>query len=944
MESAALRFDNYLILFFTQEATEGVGEIEVEFKGKGHRPEFVFSRRPQRAPERAHVSAYFWIRDLAYADADDLAALSIRDHKRKPVDGFARLGDIGRVEDRAFSTWLNITLEARLFDALDCRYFPEIFQNASAHDKSALIQASVEYVDTARLVDRVTQIAGEEAQYRDLFYYIFGYLNRKTVDYAEASLQNLFCRLAPKADVSLFNNEEIVQLYSILRLSGLQDIGAELFATYLRAKGWHRDVLQETLTKVLPHGVRWALHNSLKDRHLGDEQVAEMLVLWARELQTSGQSDLSDLFWQAAFGARRDFQVGLLVDYAYRLAAKGDTLGAHACFRKIDRGYAQVGMSGRVPWDLLFGEHTVEALTAVDKPETAPRITIITPTLNQGKYIEQTLSSVVAQNYPNLQYIVVDGGSTDGTLDILQRYRDHIDILISEPDAGQSHAINKGLVQADGDLIGWLNSDDLLAPGALAKLAAAHQADDAEVFAGICCEFADAKLQLVNRPSLGTHGLQPASLADIFGRWFSGEFFNQPEVFFSRDLLARVGILNEDYTYAMDYDLWMRFAKHGVRVCTISWPLALFRLHKDQKIRNRTATVEEQARIRDRHITWGPSYDRRTLLAEKVKRFTESQRGRLHVVSSRMPKIFAARYGDELAGEIGHACSFVDRIDPGSVGDRDMVIKLVHLQNDAEEIAAVREHAPDACLVGWFWDNHHHTDANFEVAESLDIVVPGHSAFESYLRNRHAVQLPTVPLATTQWTQAEAARWSEHIASCRRSSALYGGYIEYGYSDRIKFVKDIQAALPDNNLYSIEERQMHKYFAMTPDARIKDWAGHMVSLVLPLRHDLSQRVFDALLAGQIPLVPDDLLALDRVFGTDAQYELPIVRFRYGDAESVRQAHERAVALLRKDGADGVRRRHNTALEHHMFGARIESILGMLREIDVYTSARERQHA
>src|SRR5688572_2633651 len=113
-----------------------------------------------------------------------------------------------------------------------------------------------------------------------------------------------------------------------------------------------------------------------------------------------------------------------------------------------------------------------------------PKISIITPSYNQGEYIEKTILSVLEQNYPNLEYIIIDGGSTDNSTEIIRKYADRITYWISEPDKGQSDAINKGLKLATGDIVNWLNSDDYYEPGALFKVAEAFNNPEVNVFAG----------------------------------------------------------------------------------------------------------------------------------------------------------------------------------------------------------------------------------------------------------------------------------------------------------------------------------------------------------------------------------------------------------------------------------------------------------------------------
>ncbi len=126
-----------------------------------------------------------------------------------------------------------------------------------------------------------------------------------------------------------------------------------------------------------------------------------------------------------------------------------------------------------------------------------PKISVVTPSYNQGKYIRETIDSVLSQSYPNLEYIVIDGGSTDETLSVINDYEDRIDYFVSEPDEGQSHAINKGFEQATGDILCWLNSDDQFAPDALWSVALAFIQSSADLVAGICEIYEDS--QLVHR-------------------------------------------------------------------------------------------------------------------------------------------------------------------------------------------------------------------------------------------------------------------------------------------------------------------------------------------------------------------------------------------------------------------------------------------------------------
>jgi glycosyltransferase involved in cell wall biosynthesis len=228
-----------------------------------------------------------------------------------------------------------------------------------------------------------------------------------------------------------------------------------------------------------------------------------------------------------------------------------------------------------------------------------PRISIVTPSFNQALYIEETLLSVRRQNYPNLEHIVIDGGSTDGTLAILERYRSGLAHFVSEADRGQSHAINKGMALATGEILTWLNSDDMLAPGALAAAALGFATSGADLIAGICRIHRDGAVVAEHLTSCGDGPLPLDDLLDLEGGWNAGQFFYQPEVLFTRELWAKAGgRVEERLSYNMDYELWLRFAEQGGRLHVLGRPIAWFRLHDGQKTADEAAFKAELARFR----------------------------------------------------------------------------------------------------------------------------------------------------------------------------------------------------------------------------------------------------------------------------------------------------------------------------------------------------------
>ena len=182
------------------------------------------------------------------------------------------------------------------------------------------------------------------------------------------------------------------------------------------------------------------------------------------------------------------------------------------------------------------------------------KLSIVTPSYNQGPFLEKTILSVLEQGYPNLEYIIIDGGSTDNSLDIIKKYEKHLSYWVSEKDRGQSHAINKGFERATGDLFGWLNSDDYYAPGALKTVAEVYQENPtvgAVVGAG---DLVDA-----SGKSLCAHQPFPVSLETLY-LWNDRHFW-QPACFFTREAWETCGPLSEKLTYSMDLDLWLNIAE-----------------------------------------------------------------------------------------------------------------------------------------------------------------------------------------------------------------------------------------------------------------------------------------------------------------------------------------------------------------------------------------------
>jgi glycosyltransferase involved in cell wall biosynthesis len=220
-----------------------------------------------------------------------------------------------------------------------------------------------------------------------------------------------------------------------------------------------------------------------------------------------------------------------------------------------------------------------------------PLVSIVTPSLNQAAYLREAIESVRAQDYPHIEHVVVDGGSTDGTLDILREYDDvH---WVSEPDRGQSHALNKGFAMTHGEILGWLNADDSYPSNAVGEAVAA---------------LADRDLDLVyaDITRLNDDGVNPRRIGtrrewDLWTEANLGCGIFSPAVFFTRTAYDAVGGVDESLHLTMDYDLWLKIgARFGVKHADAVWGVQ--RIHDDAKtIRLWNDFWPERLRVSRRH-------------------------------------------------------------------------------------------------------------------------------------------------------------------------------------------------------------------------------------------------------------------------------------------------------------------------------------------------------
>jgi len=231
---------------------------------------------------------------------------------------------------------------------------------------------------------------------------------------------------------------------------------------------------------------------------------------------------------------------------------------------------------------------------ALDKDPSYPRISIITPSYNQARFLESTILSVLNQNYPNLEYIIIDGGSTDGSADIIKKYEKYLAYWVSEPDKGQADALNKGFRMATGEIFGWLNSDDKYYPGTI------------RVIVSFFAKNHDVGLVYGARHEIDNNGNFLRMVKAIPFNYnmflYGGCYITQPSTFFRKKVWEKIGEFDIELHYAMDYDYWVRIAQK-FKVMNLNIVLSEFRVHQDSKSQRLQNIRDNDVRkIRERYI------------------------------------------------------------------------------------------------------------------------------------------------------------------------------------------------------------------------------------------------------------------------------------------------------------------------------------------------------
>lgn len=274
-----------------------------------------------------------------------------------------------------------------------------------------------------------------------------------------------------------------------------------------------------------------------------------------------------------------------------------------------------------------------------------PRISIVTPSFNQAPFIEETIRSVLSQGYPGLEYIIMDGGSTDGSVDIIRRYEKDLAYWVSEKDGGAADAIAKGFSRATGTVLGYLNSDDIYLPGSLEAIAGALGDSPVDVAYGNTY-WIDAEGGI-----LGERRQTPFTR---MGYLYGGFDLQQPATFWKRELYLKCGGMDPSYRFAFDTDLFVRFARHGARFKHVNKFVASFRIHPRSKSSNEFVICErELRRLREEYLPFPFESFRGAChrnLARLQRTFWYAVQGDLFWLLGRIPDRIRARNSLEIAG------------------------------------------------------------------------------------------------------------------------------------------------------------------------------------------------------------------------------------------------------------------------------------------------------
>ncbi len=463
-------------------------------------------------------------------------------------------------------------------------------------------------------------------------------------------------------------------------------------------------------------------------------------------LRAAGRRARAGIAFEAALAAAPEDPAALL-NAGYAALDAGDAARAAALLGALPGcgpdALAQAAwpVFGELPWP--FGAPAPPAGTAW------PRIRLVTPCYNPGPWLEETILSVAAQGYPAVEHVVVDACSTDGTAALLARHRHHLHDVIIGPDSGPAEAIMKGLAGTDAELVGWINADDMLAPGALHRLGAAFAADPgADIVHGFVLPHRARHIAGVHRALPGgAAGFTTDGLADVFGRWGRGDFFLQPETLVARRFWQRIGgRLDTSLSAVFDYELWLRAATATPRIVSVPWPVAFYRLHGAQRSGQRTALAAEQVAVRDRFASPSPPPERLVAIRAALRAALTHRPLRLLLIEPRRAETIAPEAEAEAIARLaaGGVALQVAARPPAGLSDTDLVVRVVRAHDGPGWPGALRAEGYAGPVIGWMVEDDRDPAANHDILPAMDVALPARATRRAVLLQDHALVLPAL--------------------------------------------------------------------------------------------------------------------------------------------------------------------------------------------------------